>query len=332
VKPVTPRKTDERLMARKHEIHANADTVHWGYFDARTEPILTIDSGDEVTISTISGGPGMLPKTGGSMEILPEHARIHAEHSDVVGPHIMTGPIHVRGAEPGDVLEVHIKDVKLRQNWGYSAIRPLMGTLPEDFPETFKIVHTPIDIEKNEAYPVWGGTLKLAPFFGNIGVAPPPVYGRVTTMIPRIFGGNLDNKELVAGTTLYLPVFNKGGLLSVGDGHAVQGDGEVCVTALETALRGVFEIHVRKDMKLTLPRAETPTHHITMAFDVDLDMAAKDALRQMIDLVVGRTKLSREEAYILISLTGDLHVTQMVNVNRGAHVMLPKPVLAEIAA
>jgi acetamidase/formamidase len=147
--------------------------------------------------------------------------------------------------------------------------------------------------------------------------------------VPREFGGNLDLKELVAGTTLYLPVFAKGALFSVGDGHGVQGDGEVCITALETALGGTFELILRKDLKLDMPRAETPTHWISIGLDEDLDDAAKQALRQMIKLLGELAGLSPEDAYMLCSLGVDFRVTQLVDGNKGIHGMLPKSLIAD---
>lgn len=314
-------------MRNHHELLAGADTVHWGYFDATLKPVLKIESGDTVTLTTISGSPDLLPKPGTNLKILPEYAEVHARHSYSIGPHIMTGPIYVSGAQPGDTLEVRIKDIQLRQNWGYNLIRPLSGAIPEDFGQTWRAIQIPIDIDRKTAYPPWGGRLPLSPFFGNMGNAPPRAYGRLTSIIPREFGGNIDNKELVAGTTLFLPVFNDGALFSAGDGHAVQGDGEVCVTAIETALRGTFELVVRKDMKLSLPRAETPTHLITMAFDQDFDQAAKQAIREMMKLLNETVGLSREDAYSFMSLACDVCVTQLVNEHKGAHAMIPKALL-----
>jgi acetamidase/formamidase len=174
----------------------------------------------------------------------------------------------------------------------------------------------------------WGMELPLAPFFGVMGTAPPAHWGRVSSLIPRAFGGNIDNKELGAGATLYLPVFVEGALFSCGDGHGAQGDGEVCITAIETALEGTFEFHLREDLSFAMPRAETRTHHITMGIDPDLDICAKDALREMIGLITERTKLSREEAYMLCSLAADLRVTQTVNGNKGIHCMLPKTLVS----
>ena len=309
-----------------HKLDASRDTVHWGYFDAGEPPVLTIDSGDTVTISTVSGGADILPDN--PAYDIPDVLRDIQEHVPVKLPgHICTGPVAVRGAKPGHVLQVRIKEIDLNYNWGYTRIRPLAGALPDDFPEPF-LMHIALDADRMVGTVPWGLELKLAPFFGVMGVAPPAGWGMVSTLPPRRNGGNLDNKELVAGSTLYLPVFVDGANFSAGDGHGVQGDGEVCVTAIETGLIGTFELHVRDDMTLEWPCAETPTHLLTMAFDPDLDTCVVIALRQMIDVIVSRTGLKREEAYALCSLAADLRVTQVVNGNKGIHVMLAKQHLA----
>jgi len=237
--------------------------------------------------------------------------------------HILTGPVSVEGAMPGDVLQVDILDVRLRQDWGFNFIRPLSGTLPLDF-DRHHLTILPLDEDAGVATLPWGKTLPLAPFFGVMGVAPPSGWGRISTIEPRAHGGNIDNKELVAGTTLYLPVFAEGALFSCGDGHGAQGDGEVCVTAIETALQGRFLLTVHKDMGLTYPEAETDTHWITMGMHMDLDQCVEIALRRMIDLIVEKAGLTREEAYMLCSLAGDLRVTQTVNREKGVHMMMAK--------
>jgi acetamidase/formamidase len=158
-------------------------------------------------------------------------------------------------------------------------------------------------------------------------VAPPAAWGRISSIVPRQHGGNMDIKDLVTGATLYLPVFNAGAQFSAGDGHAAQGDGEVSVTAIETALSGTFELILHKDMELDAPRAETPTHYITMAFDPDLDEAAKQALRYMLALIQEKTNLSKEDAYTLCSIAADLHVSQVVNQHKGVHMMLARSAL-----
>ncbi|MDE1994119.1 MAG: acetamidase/formamidase family protein [Rhizobiaceae bacterium] len=307
-----------------HHLPASSANCAWGYFDPKRPPSLTVDSGDTVIIDTVSGGPDVLPK--GDFFIPPELLDIHQNSVQEMPGHILTGPVAIRGAKPGQVLEVRIKDVQLRQDWGYNVIRPLAGTLPYDF-ETARLLNIPLDAAANVAHLPWGLKLPLAPFFGVMGVAPPANWGRISSIMPRAHAGNIDNKELVAGTTLYLPVFNEGALFSCGDGHGVQGDGEVCITAIETALRGTFQFIVRDDLNFAYPRAETPTHYITMGMDPDLDQCSVMALRDMIVLIGEKTGLSREDAYTLCSLAGDLHVTQTVNGNKGVHMMMAKSLL-----
>jgi len=307
----------------RHELKSTPETVHWGYWDAGLAPVLRVRSGDEVIVHTVSGQPDHLPED--RRRIPTDLAEILARVAPGPGPHILTGPIAVEGAEPGDVLQVDILDIALRQDWGRNLIAPLKGTLPEDFPETWKVI---IDLDLDGRVARWprGVEVPLRPFFGELGVAPAARYGRVTSVFPLEHGGNLDNKELVACTTLYLPVWNRGALFSAGDGHGAQGDGEVDVTAIETALTGTFRLTVRKDLALGVPHAETPTHYITTGFDPDLDDAAKMALREMIAHLVRTRGLSRQEAYALCSIAVDLRITQLVNVYKGAHAMLPKSI------
>lgn len=270
----------------------------------------------------------MMPSPSSSLTVPAALSAIHASVPQKLnGPHIMTGPVAVRGAKPGQVLEVRIKAIDLNYDWGYNFIRPLAGALPDDFTNA-RIIHIALDRARMVGRLPWGLELPLKPFFGVMVVAPPSAWGPVASPPPRRNGGNMDNKELVAGTTLYLPIHVDGALFSVGDGHGVQGDGEVCITAIETGLIGTFELHVRDDITLEWPMAETPTHIITMAFDPDLDDAVVIALRDMIKLICARTGLSREDAYTLCSLAADLRVTQVVNGSKGIHVMLEKAHLA----
>ncbi|HLY47505.1 MAG TPA: acetamidase/formamidase family protein [Stellaceae bacterium] len=309
-------------MSQHHTVACRPQNCHWGFFDAALAPVVTVASGDTVAVDCISGGRDILP-TDPAFEVLADHHAIHGALTPRLGAHILTGPIAVADAVPGDVLQIDILSVEPRQNWGYTRIRPLAGTLPEDFPYT-KLWHSGIDRQRGMATLPWGLEVELAPFFGVMGVAPPPNYGACSSIQPREFGGNMDLKELVAGTTLFLPVWAPGALFSVGDGHGVQGDGEVCITALETALAGTFRLTLRRDLHFRLPRAETPTHHITMAFNEDLDDAAKDALREMIVVIGERLGLPPDDAYMLASLTVDMRVTQLVDGNKGIHAMLPK--------
>jgi acetamidase/formamidase len=300
---------------------AGPETCHWGYFDSVVKPALRVKSGDTVTIESVSGSRPTLPDPE-KFDIPPELLTI-IEKVRPEGPHILTGPVYVEGAEPGDVLEVRIHAVECRHNWGYNLIRPQAGTLPDDYDETV-YNNIPLDLARNVALMPWGLELPLRPFFGVMGVAPPPGWGRITSVVPRAMGGNLDNRELIAGTTLYLPVFNEGALFSCGDGHGAQGDGEVCITAIETGLRGTFEFVVRKDMALKRPLGETPDHWLTMAFDPDLDQCAVTALRDMIALLSKECGLTHAEAYMLCSLAGNLRITQTVNGSKGVHMMMEK--------
>ena len=305
-----------------HRVEAGPATCQWGYLDAVSPPVLKIASGDSVTVETVSGQPGFIPERG-AFDVPQALLDIHRDVKQGPGPHILTGPVFVEGATPGKVLEVRIDDVTCTTNWGTNTIRPLSGALPYEFPRVRSLT-IPLDLEKQIAKLPWGLDLPLKPFFGIMGVAPPKAWGRVSSIQPRAFGGNLDNKELVAGTILYLPVFEEGALFTCGDGHGAQGDGEVNVNAIESSLRGTFTLIARNDLELIYPRAETPTHYITMGMDPDLDQCAQMALRDMIALLSEKSGLSREDAYTLCSLAGDLRVTQIVNGNKGVHMMMEK--------
>jgi acetamidase/formamidase len=305
-----------------HRLEPAPETVHWGFFDARLAPQLSIASGESVTISSVSGSAEMMP--GPPLRIPPALTAIQDKVTRKMVPgHICTGPVAIHGAKPGQVLQVDIQSIEPFYDWGYSGVRPLAGALPHDFADT-RVFHVVLDRERKNWLLPWGQHVPLAPFFGVMGTAPPAAWGTVSTLPPRQNGGNLDNKELVAGTTLYLPIFVEGALFSVGDGHGVQGDGEVSVNAVETGLTGTFRLTVRDDLALEWPLAETPTHMITMAFDPDLDDCVVIALRQMLDLICARAGLDRYQAYTLASLAADLRVTQVVNGNKGIHVMLDK--------
>jgi len=311
-----------------HRLDAAPDTVHWGFFDAALRPLITVDSGDTVTFSTVSGQAMQVPKPEAGFTVPSALRAIHKSlQPKLGGSHILTGPIAVRGAKAGQVLEVRIKEIDLHYDWGYNTIRPLLGALPDDF-KAMRVIHIPLDKARMIGTLPWGLELPLKPFFGIMAVAPPAAWGAISTQPPRRNGGNIDNKELTAGTTLYLPIHTDGALFSCGDGHGAQGDGEVCVNAIETGLIGTFELIVRDDMTLEWPMAETLTHVITMGFDPDLDDCVGIALRAMINLICRRTNLSREDAYTLCSLAADLRVTQVVNGSKGIHIMLEKKLLA----
>lgn len=309
-------------MPAHHRLAAGAETCHWGCFDAALPPVLEIESGDSVTVEAISGGPAVLPPEG--FHIPPAYAEVHEKQKPAFGGgHILTGPIRVKGAEPGDALEVRVQKIELGTDWGWNYIRPLTGALYEDFDE-YRLIHIALDQARMTGRLPWGVELPLAPFFGVMGTAPPEGWGMVRSIEPRAFGGNLDCKELGVGARIFFPVFVDGANFSAGDGHALQGDGEVNVTAIEAALTGTFEFHLHKNMALDLPYAETESHYITLGLDPDLDQATKQALREMIKLATGRTNLSRADVYALLSICGDLRISQVVNGVKGAHVMLAK--------
>ena len=219
-------------MGTSHTLLPTPQTVHWGHLDAAIPAVLEIESGDTVEIDTVSGG---FNDVADPSHMRSAHRLIAQQVPQIMGPHILTGPIAVKGAMPGDTLEVRILDIELTEDWGWNVIRPLKGTLPEDFPHLSRRVIA-IDRQAQVARLAWGADIPLRPFFGIMGVAPPPSYGRVSSIEPREYGGNIDNKELTPGSSLFLPVFVPGAHFSVGDGHAVQGDGEVCLTALETCM------------------------------------------------------------------------------------------------
>ncbi len=309
-----------------HNLRASPDTVRIGVFNAAFPPVMTIESGDRVEVQCVSGRESVMPPANSPFIIPPELSAILAANPGVQAGHIVTGPIAIAGAMPGDTLEIRIERIVPGADWGYNMIRPLAGTLPEDFHET-TLMHIPVDMDRRVCTLPWGTELNLAPFFGVMGVAPPPEFGTIASKEPRIHGGNLDNKEMTAGSSLFLPVWVPGANFSVGDGHGVQGDGEVCVTALEMCLTGTFTFILHKGLTLKMPRAESATHYISMGLNEDLDQAMKQALREMIAFICSRSNLSREQAYSFCSLAVDFHVTQTVNGEKGVHGLLKKGLL-----
>jgi len=312
----------------QHTIHVTPSTMQWGFFASDAKPVLTVKSGEVVTMDTICGIPEMLEQLGAATDDpIREMKEMYAKVKDRgPGPHFLTGPVAIEGAMPGDVLEVEILDIRLRSPYGWMMIEPQSGALPEEFPYQRKKL-VPLDERNKVAVFAPGIRIPVHPFFGVLGVA--PATGRLSSGPPSYNAGNLDNKWLVAGSKLYLPVQTPGALFAVGDGHAAEGDGEVCLTAIETNLTGVFRFTVRKDMKLRWPRAETPTHIITMGLHESLDEAARRATKEMIDYLVTSHGLSRDDAYMLTSAAADLHVTQVVDGVKGVHAMLPKAIFGQ---
>jgi acetamidase/formamidase len=254
-----------------HVLPATPETVHTGFYDNSLAPVLTIHSGDTVLFETMHLFDGGVVK-GLTFEKLGRLRQTYMEQN--VGPHTLTGPVYVNEAEAGDVLEIRIKQITPR-DYGFNSISPgTGGALPEDFPEG-RIKEFDLDWENRQATFAPGIVIPLRPFLGSMGVAPKEP-GRAHSGPPMPFGGNIDCKELVEGTILFLPVQVKGALFSCGDAHAAQGDGEVCLTALETALtEAKLKFVVRKDLDFELPRFETPTHWGTLGFHEDLDEAKR---------------------------------------------------------
>jgi acetamidase/formamidase len=310
-------------------LSATPSTVVWGYYSSKAKPVLTVHSGDTVRVQTLStcGSTERLLSEGVAASDIPSYnAEIYREVKDKgPGGHILTGPIDIAEAESGDVLEVQILKIDLDVPWACNGFAAGRGFLPNDYPYgRSKII--PLDREKMLAKFAPGIEIPLRPFFGSMGVAPPESAGRVDSAPPWMHAGNMDNKELVAGTTLYIPVHAKGALFEVGDGHAGQGNGEVDITALETFLTGTFRFVVHKDQHLLWPRAETPTAYISMGFSPDLKEATTLAVRDMINFLVEQKHLSRDEAYMLTSVAVDVDITQLVDGNVGVHAMCPKAI------
>ena len=325
-KDVDGEAAEAAIPAPTHRLKPTPATIAYGWYDAAGVPVLRIKSGDVVEIGTlITSTPARLEAAGVKPADVEPSLRAIVDSVKTKGPggHILTGPIYVEGAEPGDVLEVRILKVDLALPYGYNAFAPTRGWLPEDF-DSARTRIIPLDAKAMTARFNDRITVPLAPFFGSMGVAPPPSFGKISSAPPGIHAGNLDNKHLVAGTTLYIPVHAKGALFEVGDGHAAQGNGEVDITAIETSLTGRFQFIVRKDLKLTWPRAETPTHWIAMGIDSSLVVATKTAVRQAIEFLVTVKGMTREDAYQLTSVAGDVEITQLVDGTLGVHVMIPK--------
>ena len=309
-----------------HTIKASAKTVVVGAYDASIPPVLRVKSGDVVEMETLGVSSPQQWLRAGLPESAMEAARVEVFQANPgKSGHYLTGPVYIEGAEQGDVLEVQIRKIRLSIPYAYNGMGR-NGVLADQFPQGGSRV-IPLDLKRQVALFAPGIELALHPFFGSMGLAPPEAAGRVSSTPPGKHAGNLDNHELVEGTTLYIPVQAKGALFEVGDGHARQGDGEVDQTALETSLVGEFRFVVRKDMKLEWPRAETPTHWITMGLDEDLNKAVKLATEEAVSFLMQKKGLSRADAYMLVSVAVDLHITQLVDQVKGVHAMIPKAIL-----
>ncbi len=336
-----PPSAAQALRKPKHySLPATPDTVQWGWYDIHETPKIRMHSGDSVSIETISHSLGQIKPGIGMDEII----RLRKEN-DGGGPHSITGPIYVEEAEPGDTLEVQILKIVPKPdafNFNLPGKEfPSVGLLASEFPEGFVRFYQ-LDLAKMQTQFKPGIVIDLKPFPGTfaVGVDPnepdakagPPIRdakGRTSTLRPWKNGSNMDLNELQAGSTVYFPVFIKGGLIWTGDSHCRQGNGEVNLTALECAYKEI-EIRpiVRKDLKTDWPWAETKTHWIFMGYDEDLNQAMKIAVEQTVKWLSTQliVPMSREEAYALTSMVGDCRVTQVVDIRKGVHCMIPKAV------
>ncbi len=313
---------------KTHRLEASPKTVAYGYYWSEAQPVLRIASGDIIDVDTLlTNSPTGLSRAGVADDKI--QASLKAIVAEVTGDrrgpggHILTGPVYVEGAQPGDALQVDILSIDPAIDYGYNGCS---GFLRENCSPNVPIRIIPLDKKTMTATFAPGIVIPMRPFFGSMGVAPAPEVGRVSSTPPGTHAGNLDNKDLVAGTTLYIPVFVPGALFEVGDGHVAQGDGEVDQTAIETSLRGRLRLTVRKGMKLAWPRAETPTHYMSMAADKDLTVATKTAIQEMIDFLAASKGLTKHEAYQLTSVAGDVAMTQLVDQTLGVHVKMPKSI------
>ena len=317
-------------------VKSGPETVHWGYLWSAAEPVLRVEPGATVTIDTVSH-EGLLADQGDPVgffkrfgipkaEVLADAVAIYAkvQHSGA-GPHIVSAPIYVEGAEPGDVLAVHVLAAEPRVPYGVNSARMGKGTLPAEFTLNRSLV-IPFDMEARVARFTPGIAIPLKPFFGIMATGPALTLGKLNSVPPGPFGGNIDLNELTAGSTLYLPVHVPGALFMTGDGHAAQGDGEVNLTAIETSLTGTFRLELLKRKFWSLPRAETATHWITMGLHETLDEAMRIAVRETIKFLGEVHGLDPADAYALASVAIDFEVTQNVDGVKGIHAMIPKAI------
>jgi acetamidase/formamidase len=315
--------------ANPYILEPTPTTVAWGHYWSETPPALHIKSGDFVRIHTLlTSNPERLEAAGLPPDQVEKELRdVQSVRDKGPGGHVLTGPIYIDGAEPGDVLEVRFDSIRLAIPYGYNAIGQNGFLSDEIFDRKMRLIT--LDTKKMTGHFADGIEIPLHPFFGSVGVAPPREAGRWNSAPPWIHAGNLDNKELVEGASLFIPVHIKGALFEIGDGHAAQGNGEVDITAIETSLIGKLQFTVHKGRALHWPRAETSTHIITMGCDRDLNAATHIAVREMISYLVEEKKMSQADAYMLCSVAVDVDITQLVDGNVGVHAMLPKTIFVK---
>jgi acetamidase/formamidase len=310
-------------------LNPSPTTVAYGYYWSEAVPALRARSGDYVKVHTLlTSTPERLEGAGVPPDQVEKELRdVQTVKDRGPGGHVLTGPIYIEEAEPGDVLEVRFQSIDLAIPYGYNAIGQAGFLSDEIFDRKMRIIR--LDKEKMIGHFSDGIDIPLHPFFGSAGVAPPKAAGRWNSAPPWIHAGNLDNKELVAGSSLFIPVHVRGALFEIGDGHAAQGNGEVDITAIETSLIANLQFIVHKGKAIRWPRAETATHVITMGCDRDLNAATHIAVREMIRYLMDEKKMSEADAYMLCSVAADVNITQLVDGNVGVHCMLPKAIFVK---
>jgi acetamidase/formamidase len=307
-----------KYPGKVHLLPATLETTQWGWFDNAQPPVLTIDPGDTVVMETMMHSHNQIVPG----KTIEELKKLRTDNPGR-GPHTVTGPIFVKGAEPGDVLKIKIQRIVPRAYGANFNIPGMFGEFPDKFPEG-QVKYLYLDMDGMVAEFVPGVYVPLKPFPGTIGVARAEP-GRYSSVPPGEYAGNMDIRDLSEGATLYVPVWVKGGLLWSGDSHAAQGNGEVNLTALETAYKELaITVELMKGAKFDFPRIETPTHWITMGFDKDLNLAMSQAQSQTVKFLAEQRKSGPEEAAKLMREVSDCRVSQVVNIKKGVHCMNPK--------
>ena len=333
-----------QATAQTYLVKSTPDHVIWGeLFKPDSQPILMVQSGDQVTLETVSH-EGILADQGDTVEfltsrgikeedILPDQLVVKANVEKTgPGPHVITGPIYVEGAEPGDALEIKTIDIAYRVPYGVISNRHGKGSLPGEFPVDGADIYTkviPLDMAKDigvfrpsNGQPDLG--IPLKPFMGIMGVVPADVADTVNSVPPGVYGGNIDIKRLGIGSSLYLPVQVPGALFYSGDPHCAQGNGEVALTAIECSLTPTFELVLHKGMALEQPMGETTDAWIAVGLDEDLDEAMKESVRESLRIVNSEYELTEQDALLLGSAAIDFEVSQVVDIVKGIHGVIPK--------
>ncbi|MDH3271691.1 MAG: acetamidase/formamidase family protein [Gemmatimonadota bacterium] len=349
------------VVEADHFVPATPENLNWGWFPIDKEPVLTVQSGETVRINTITHvgatqdqepveyltGLG-IPRDEILQDVLDFWASRDGRQREGTSGHTITGPIYVDGAEPGDMLEVQILDMETRVPWGANNTSARGGVFSTSYPgyregdpaldmEPMRhVIRTGMAGDREVAFVSENVQVPLAPFMGIMAVAPDPVLGQPSVTVegvqgsraPGAFGGNLDVKDLTAGTTVYLPVFHPGARFYVGDPHSAQGDGEVSGTAIEQSLTGTFRFVLHKDVPISMPRAENDTHYMIMGIDLDLDRAARHATWEVVQFLQAEKGLSPAEALSLASIAVDFRVSEVVDLTQVVTGFIPKGIFA----